>query len=412
MLNSLLASLGSAGNGLLSLLGGQANAQPQQPQSPGFGDRFMAGIQGALNSGSPMGALGNLIGGFSTGARTDPAGVQGAAVQAQLRDLIARGAITPVQAQFLAANPKAWEELSKAMINQPLTSIGRTGIRQGPFGQYSVAVEVPESTPTEVVNQDGSKSPAFRVAPNLGNPSGRIAIPGQPQSPAPPSQASSAGPLLNPNLPNGGRPIITEASPQATKEREGVGASLAEDYKEINKKAAAATTRLGTLSRLAQLSPGAYEGAGAPALQLVRSFLTTLGIPSTAVPKGEEFVALSNKMVLDANNGSLGTGVSNADVAFIKNMQPDLAQTREGRMQIIETARQLAKRDQQVAKLAADYRREKGSLDGFQVYLADWAEKNPMFAGVRPPSATFGERFGAISDPRPGSPGIRIIGVR
>lgn len=418
MLDSLLALLGGGGGGILPPFAGQAQAQPQQPQpgmmpqpeGPGFGQRIGAGLQGFLNSGSPMGALGNLIGGISSGSRTDPAGVQANAIRGMLSQLVATGKIDATTAQFLAANPKAWEELSKAMINRPVT-VGPSGdiITSGPFGQLDRRGAFPVSDPAKRVNPDGSVSDSYNIRPSLANPQGGSVVPGQ-QAPQPAAPAVGQPPL-NPNMPNGGRPIISQQSPQAIKEQEGVGGDLAAELKTINTKAAAATSRLGTLNRMSQLSPQAYEGAGAPALQLVRSFLTTLGLPAGSVPAGEEFTALSNKMVLDANNGSLGTGVSNADVAFIKNMQPELSQTREGRMQLIETARALAKRDQEVAKQASNYRRQNGSMDGFQVYIQEWADKNPMFANARPPAATFGERFGAVAD-RPGSPGIRIIGVR
>jgi len=360
-----------------------------------------------------MGAIGGLIGGLSGSQSSNPQAIQANAVRAQLQSLVDSKAITPVQAQFLAANPAAWKELSKAMISQP-SQVAPSGdiLVTGPFGQVRSNKAVPISEPRDVVNADGSKSPGFAVKPSMANPTGSFVQPGG----AAPSPVGGAGvpgqpPLLNPNMPNGGRGIVTEQSPQARQEQEGIGKDLAAQYSDISKKGAAATGRLNTLARLQQLSPQAYEGAGAPALQLVRSFLTTLGVPSKAVPPGEEFVALSNKMVLDANNGSLGTGVSNADVSFIKAMQPDLSQTRAGREQIIETARQLAKRDQEIAKQAQRYRQQNGSLDGFQTYIADWAEKNPMFANMQPPAANFGERFGAATA-RPGDPGVRIIGVR
>jgi len=430
MLDGLLSllGLGGGGQGMLPPFAGQPQDQQQpqqpqpgmipqmqQPQGPSMGGRLMAGAQGFLNSGSPMGAIGNLLGGISSGSRTDPAGVQGDAVRGMLQKLQAGGQIDATTARFLAANPKAWEELSKAMINVPMTVAPDGSIIQNrPFGQLGVPGGVPISDPAKRINPDGSQSDSYNIRPSLTRPGGGSVVPGQvaPQAQPQGMPAPQGQPALNPNMPNGGRPIISQQSPQAIKEQEGVGGDLAAELKTINTKAAGATGRLSTLNRLSQLSPAAYEGAGAPALQLVRSFLTTLGLPAGSVPAGEEFVALSNKMVLDANNGSLGTGVSNADVAFIKNMQPDLSQTREGRQQLIETSRQLAKRDQEVAKQAANYRRERGSMDGFQVYIQDWAEKNEMFKDVRPPSANFGERFSATTDSRPGAPGIRIIGVR
>lgn len=393
--------------GILDTLFG---GQPTQPGAPGVGDRLLAGIQGFTSSPTPMAALGNLAGGLFSGARTDPAGVQQEAIRGQLGALISSGQITPTQARFLAANPKSWEELSKAMINQPV-QVAPSGdlLVTRPFGQIGVPGSVPASEGMEITNPDGSKSPAFRVKPTLANPQGRIAIPGQqpaaPQAPQPN--------LLNPNLPNGGR-SITEMSPQARKEQEGVGGNLADEYKTITTKASSATSRLGTLQRMKQLSPAAFEGSGAPALQFARSLLTSFGIPSNTVAAGTEFSALANKMVLDAQNGSLGAGVSNADVSFIQNINPNIAQDRQGREQLMDTLSKLAKRDQEVAREAQKYRQtNRGSMDGFQVYIQDWANRNPLFSGQPQTSNSFNDRFGAVNaNNAPGAPGIRIIGVR
>lgn len=422
MLDGLLSLLGIGGGGQQGMLPPfagqpQAQQQPQMPQQgPGMGDRFMAGAQGFLNSSSPMGAIGNLLGGLSSGSRTDPAGVQASAVQGMLGQLQRGGQIDATTARFLAANPKAWEELSKAMINVPMTVAPDGSIIQNrPFGQLGIPGGVPISDPAKRINPDGSQSDSYNIRPSLTNPQGGSVVPGQPApqpQPAPQGMPAPQGQqALNPNMPNGGRPVISQQSPQAIQEQEGIGKDLAAQYADITKKASAATTRLGTLNRMSQLSPDAFQGAGAPALQFVRSLLTTAGVPAGSVKPGEEFIALSNKMVLDANNGTLGPGVSNSDVIFISKINPDISHTREGRMELIQTSRELAKRDQEVARQAATYRKEHGSLDGFQVYISEWANRpeNEMFKNRSP--ATAAPSAGA-PDNRPGAPGIRIIGVR
>jgi len=55
--------------GLAGLFGGGA---PPGGQSPSIGDRLGAGLMGFTQAGSPMSALGNLIGGLATGQRQDP----------------------------------------------------------------------------------------------------------------------------------------------------------------------------------------------------------------------------------------------------------------------------------------------------------------------------------------------------
>lgn len=63
---------------LSAIFGGgqpQPGAQPGQPGSPGIGDRLGAAGAGFFNAGSPMQAIGNLIGGIATGHRQDAFGI-------------------------------------------------------------------------------------------------------------------------------------------------------------------------------------------------------------------------------------------------------------------------------------------------------------------------------------------------
>jgi hypothetical protein len=80
-----------------------------------------------------------------------------------------------------------------------------------------------------------------------------------------------------------------------------------------------------------------------------------------------------------------------------------MAHTKEGRREIIETQDLLAKRRVDVARLASEYKRRTGSLDGFDAYAAEWAEKNPLFKG-REHVGSFTDRFGqgAVSQVKPG----------
>lgn len=183
----------------------------------------------------------------------------------------------------------------------------------------------------------------------------------------------------NANASAGMTPVQYEGAKQ---EATATGTILADQFKTITNAGISATKKLGTLQRMSQLNEQAYEGAAAPAVQHIRSALATFGLDAGKVPAGEEFTALANKMTMDGLNGSLGTGVSNADTAIIANMNPNLSHTAAGRKEIIQTATLLAKRDQTVAKMASEYRAKNGgSLAGFDSVLADFAEKNPLFAG-------------------------------
>ncbi len=89
----------------------------QMPQqSPGFGDRLGAAFQGFANAGSPMQAIGNLVGGLATGQRSDPMGMalqsQGATMQA-----LVRSGVPPAIAQAAALNPEILKTIAPAYFD-------------------------------------------------------------------------------------------------------------------------------------------------------------------------------------------------------------------------------------------------------------------------------------------------------
>lgn len=124
---------------------GSAQAQtapgaPGQP-TPGIGDRLSAAGAGFFNAGSPMQAIGNLIGGAMTGQRQDPRGQQQQSQEAAEGAYKAAGIPAPV-ARAMALNP----EVAKAVIPEYFSGwkIVKTGSNpitgdeykmQGPGGQ-------------------------------------------------------------------------------------------------------------------------------------------------------------------------------------------------------------------------------------------------------------------------------------
>jgi hypothetical protein len=93
----------------------------QMPQGPGIGDRMMAGFQGLANAGSPMQALGNLVGGIATGQRSDPAGMYQQQANQTERALIGYG-FNPNLAKVVAGNP----DLMKAVLPHVMGIGGQT----------------------------------------------------------------------------------------------------------------------------------------------------------------------------------------------------------------------------------------------------------------------------------------------
>ncbi len=113
---SALGSLPVPSNPLAGLFGGGGN-------SAGPGDRLYAGLMGFTQAKSPMGALGNLIGGIATGQRQDAVGGTQQAQQAALQYVSQAGDIDPVMRRALIASP----DLALAYMSQrlkPTTSNG------------------------------------------------------------------------------------------------------------------------------------------------------------------------------------------------------------------------------------------------------------------------------------------------
>jgi hypothetical protein len=176
------------------------------------------------------------------------------------------------------------------------------------------------------------------------------------------------------------------------------GASFGDDYNEIKKRGIAATNMIPSLERVAQLSPQAYAGAAAPAMQSLRSMLTSFGIDSKTVAAGEELSAITNKLTLQDLGGSLGVAISNGDRSFIENTFPNLATSERGRQQLVQYLVKVKRREQQMLQMADEWKDKHGSMRGFARHMILWSEQNPLFQQPV-------QRGGMI-----GAPGEEIVG--
>ncbi|MBN9321363.1 MAG: hypothetical protein J0H24_04510, partial [Delftia acidovorans] len=112
----------------------------------------------------------------------------------------------------------------------------------------------------------------------------------------------------------------------------------------------------------------------------------TLWVKRTWVPGSrKKGIKLSGEIALELRNPSGGAGMpgamSDADRQFLQNMVPGLQTTPQGRTLMLDTAKRLAQRDIDVARLAREYRRRNGQIDeGFYEELARFSEANPLFS--------------------------------
>ncbi|AZY49589.1 hypothetical protein C0J09_10910 [Bordetella avium] len=146
-----------------------------------------------------------------------------------------------------------------------------------------------------------------------------------------------------------------------------------------------------TLGQLAQMEQlvGNYEGGKLTGMAMTAASIgNSLGLkidPKLGDKQAAE--ALFNEFSLKLKNAggtnNMPGALSDRDLAFLQATAPQLTQTASGRRLIIDSFRKLAERDQQVAKMAAEYkRRNAGRLDdGFFERLAEWSDRNSLFGG-------------------------------
>lgn len=200
---------------------------------------------------------------------------------------------------------------------------------------------------------------------------------------------------------------------QEKEEAKIVGKKFGEMYVDLQNGMMTAPGRLGKLDRLESLLSKTYTGMGGEQVQQANRAMKAagdaLGLNTSAltdkVGAAEAAQALSNEMAMEMRNPQGGAGMpgamSDADREFLKAaVGASLSTTPEGRKLVIETRRRMIKREQQVAKMARDYRKEHGSIDeGFFDKLAAFSEKTPMFDDMKLPQVAAAPTQGGGADP-------------
>lgn len=153
---------------------------------------------------------------------------------------------------------------------------------------------------------------------------------------------------------------------------EALGKSDAEQLAKYRDSANSSAQMVNTLDKLQELNPKVMSGGGANARAQVANWLSGWTGVDVVDPKvlsdTQTYNAVTSKAILDSLGGSLGAGVSNADVAFIKNTVPQLEYSAEARQQLIEFLRSKASNSIDLYKRAREYGETKGGLRGFEAF--------------------------------------------
>lgn len=201
---------------------------------------------------------------------------------------------------------------------------------------------------------------------------------------------------------------VSVTTKQEGEEAKAVGKFFGDNFADIQKAGFNAQNTINRYDRLGQLLDGVDTGKFAPMGLEAAKAAQSLGIsvdPNLA--NKEAAVALSSEIALQLRNPSGGAGMpgamSDADRNFLAGMVPGIEKTPEGRKQIVETAKKLAQRDMEVAKMAREYRGKHGTInEGFYNQLAQYSESNPLFgkSAAAPQGTAFSSRPPANSSNR------------
>lgn len=188
-------------------------------------------------------------------------------------------------------------------------------------------------------------------------------------------------------------PLVRVDVQQEKAEGKAVGEGLGKQYLAIQEASRLSQRKAARFDRLNELLEGINTGKLTPLGTELASYAQSMGFDiDKGLDNKQAAVALANEIALEMRNPSGGAGMpgalSDKDLEFLKSMTPGLATTPGGRKLMSETTKKLAQRDAEVAKMARAYRKKHGGFDdGFYDELDAFSEKNPLFGGMKVPSA-------------------------
>lgn len=177
-------------------------------------------------------------------------------------------------------------------------------------------------------------------------------------------------------------------SPEDRGYGQAIGVASAKAEADINESSAKARTTIQTLGTMDQLLDRFRSSKIAPPLKTLQSWANAFGLPVDVSNLGakEAFDALANQLALQSRN--LGKGMvlagqmSDKDLQFLQNMNPQLMISKGGNKLIIQVRKRLAQRQNEIAKLMRQYKKEhKGRFDAtdFDGYVESKLSQTSIF---------------------------------
>lgn len=182
-----------------------------------------------------------------------------------------------------------------------------------------------------------------------------------------------------------GRNNVTVVNQQETEFQKGLGKSLADNYNAMQQAGFKSQTLVNNLKTVDALLDRVETGRFAPSAIELAKAAKAVGIElpnADQIGPAEAAVAIRNKLSLAMRGpGDMAGPMSDRDIQFLQNMTPDLTTTKEGRKLMIDMHARAAKREQEMAQMARDYRKANGGKfdEGFYERAQTYADRNPLF---------------------------------
>jgi len=169
-----------------------------------------------------------------------------------------------------------------------------------------------------------------------------------------------------------------------------MGEQAASEFQKYRDQATTARNTLGANQQLRAILPTIETGGMEAATMPLRQIGAALGIADADKLSGQQlFDTVVKQRVLQASGGKLGAGVSDSDVAFLKEAGPSVAKTKKANTALLDISDKIEQRNLQIADMAANFaeaNRDRGGLFGrdpqgrsWDQALKAWAEANPLF---------------------------------
>lgn len=184
------------------------------------------------------------------------------------------------------------------------------------------------------------------------------------------------------------RTTVNVTNPMETEEQKSLGKARAESFVTLSKAGSAARGKLQQLDAIESLVGNVETSPLTPIGMKAAGYGAAVGLTlDPTLPQKQAADTIVKKMALDARSTADGAGMpgamSDADREFLLNSVPNLTQTREGRRAVVTVTRRLAKRQQEYATLANQYRKERGTFDeGFEDYARQYFADKPLFTDM------------------------------